>query len=534
MTSHLIPSEVRAWAIKNRYFEWSAKKRPGVKESHRMLDGGNLYVPPHKMDEFFAEYVSSLQKNQQLFITETTTPIFKLFIDLDFCNPEAIREEKIMDYCKFIQGIVGEFLNNIYSVQERMTIVSVSPPKEKEKNKAIYQANGIHMNWPNVLVNIHDAFLLRKAVIYALETQYGRRPFYNTWEQVVDESIYIHGGLRMIGSQKTKLCPECKNKDSKRSSCEACSAFGKIIYPHIYKMVAVIDGHEQAMPEYFAELERNPLKMVKDTSIKSFETETGHPNLITLATLPSWFPSKLSKNDMKEISDGQPVKKRRRIVEPPGQEDIDGMSQFSSNRIPIYSNDKRFQEVKRFINAHLPTQYTDCIVELNRCAGGAYYVVRTDSHMCMNFKDAPSRTHTNNTIYFYLSPEHCYQKCFCTCDSVEGRLHGKCSDYRSSGYPLPPKLRKLLFSDSEVKQNGNVAHGFASNSAVILTVNNTPDFKKAYISLKTRSGSELLRRENRIRALDDLLDKLVEKASGKKEYEQRKFRFKKDNNNNSN
>lgn len=527
MSANMIHSDLRAWAIKNRYFEW--KKRPGTLESHRLLDGGVLYIPNEKMNEFFEMYEKSLGKKQQMFVTETTTKIFKLFVDLDFCNPKAIPQEKILEYCKFIQGIVGEFLRDIYSVKERVVIISMSPPKIKTKGGADYEANGIHMNWPNINVDIHDALLLRKAVIHALEANYGRRPFYNTWEEVVDESIYIHGGLRMIGSQKAKICPNCRGNTKKKTHCETCSAFGKIVYPHVYEMISVIDGNEQEMMDYRTELQNNPLKMIKDTSIKTPLEELGRQSLINIQnSLPNWFIPKLTKMDVKEITDGQPSKRKRKRVDPPGKEDIEGMKQFSSNRVPIYENDERFQEIKRFINSQLPIAYKDCIVEVSRCAGGSYYVVRTNSRMCMNFKKAPTHQHNNNTIYFYIRKEYCQQRCFCNCDTTEGREFGKCRDFKSSKYPLTKKLKKILFSDADTKES---SHGRVptADSAVVYSIDReNKRYKKTYISLDTPNGSELLRRENRVKAFDDLLESLIEKASGKKEYEKHKFRFKKD------
>ncbi|PCI28080.1 hypothetical protein COB52_04110 [Candidatus Kaiserbacteria bacterium] len=521
----MIDSDMRDWTIKNGYFEWNGKNRLKSSETHRLLSGGVLYIPSEKMDDFFEIYTQSIKNKQPVFVTETTTPIFKLFIDLDFCNLEIIPNEKIIEHCKYIQGIIGEFFKNIYSVEERIAIISISPPKEKNKNGAIYQANGIHMNWPNILVDIHDALLLRKAIIYAFESRYGRRPFYNTWDQVVDESIYHHGGLRMIGSRKTKICKYCKNKPAQRSKCVNCSAHGRIYFPHVYELLDVIDGNEQQTNEYYMRLKENILELVKETSIKSSNRETGHDSLCKSKNLPLWMPKKLSKKDMNEISDGQP-KKKKKMVDPPGKEDIDGMSQFSSNRELIYEDDKRFQGIRGFINSQLPTDYADCIVELNRCAGGAYYVARTDSSMCMNFEDAPRRYHHSNTIYFYISPKGLFQKCFCRCDTTEERIRGKCSDYISSKYSLTQKVKKLLFSEGQATED--TFRGPTANASVLINIDK-PDFKSKYIVLNTRSGTkEPVYREKRLKSIDDLLDRFYEEASGQGDYERRKFRYKKD------
>jgi hypothetical protein len=67
----------------------------------------------------------------------------------------------------------------------------------------------------------------------------------------------------------------------------------------------------------------------------------------------------------------------------------------------------------------------------------------TKSSWCQNV----NRNHNKNTVYFVATSKDgkISQKCWCTCPTVEGRLHGLCSDYHSTGIRLPSDVLMVLF-----------------------------------------------------------------------------------------
>ncbi len=54
--------------------------------------------------------------------------------------------------------------------------------------------------------------------------------------------------------------------------------------------------------------------------------------------------------------------------------------------------------------------------------------------------------HASNSIYFRITPQYCYQKCFSRKEEI--RLGGKaCGDYRSQGTPIPYETGRKIFPD---------------------------------------------------------------------------------------
>lgn len=513
------PSKLREWALENRLIE--KKKTQTLVESHRLLDGGILYVNPHQMEDFFKVYVESLERGQQVFVTETITTIFHLCIDMDFKSPKEIPRNVLLKYCKTIQRVVNEFARNVYEPVQCKVIVTASSPRKlakKDEKDPQYIKNGVHMNWPGILVDIRDALLIRKAVIIALKKQFGKRDSYNRWDDVIDESIYRHGGLRMIGSAKTEKCKKCNGRGR---NCVTCMAQGRIIDKDgIYSLFSVLDSDNEVMSEEIEALRSDRLRLVKETSIKSFEKETGHDEFKLFC--PEWFIRLSSQKDFNDIdnmaNNKRTVTRKRKQVDPPGWEDKEGLDKLKI-RHSISENDDRYVETVKFINSQLPAVYRNCIVDMYCCDGNNYYVVTTNSKFCMN----KGGEHGGNTIYFYINSMGCYQKCHCKCNDTKGRKFGLCSKYKSSCYRLTSKLNNLLFSHlNNFLGNGKTAIAETRKKTEIKAID-TGD--KKYIRLSTKSGEEHFLRKSRIGAIDELLEMMYEDVSEKREWEHKTFRF---------
>ena len=113
-----------------------------------------------------------------------------------------------------------------------------------------------------------------------------------------------------------------------------------------------------------------------------------------------------------------------------------------------------FKSLNTFCKKNMPSIYKCAnILELRLCEndGGEYYVATVDTKFCMNI----CGEHNSNRIYYYINKKAIYQKCFCTCDTIEGRISGlRCSEYRSSERPLGDILKYKLFpKERQKKQN---------------------------------------------------------------------------------
>ena len=73
------------------------------------------------------------------------------------------------------------------------------------------------------------------------------------------------------------------------------------------------------------------------------------------------------------------------------------------------------------------------------------FLVSTTSFYCENLK----RCHNSNHVWFHIVNDTIIQKCFCTCETLKGRHHGFCKDFRGRKHKLPPKITDKLYENIE-------------------------------------------------------------------------------------
>jgi len=145
------------------------------------MDGGNLNVPPEEVDDFFREYIQTIQTGTKLYVVEQKTTRFKFFIDFDYKDPEKLSDEDIVRFCSIIHEATGS--------SSRCLIARTKPRPVKEGIKT-----GVHIHWPDLIVDRNDAMNLRTKIILAL----GEGP----WSTIIDAAVYGGSGLRMLWSHK--------------------------------------------------------------------------------------------------------------------------------------------------------------------------------------------------------------------------------------------------------------------------------------------------------------------------------------------
>jgi hypothetical protein len=145
------------------------------------MDGGSLNVPPEEMEEFFREYIQTIQSGTKLYVVEQKTTRFKFFIDFDYKDPEKLSDEDITRFCSIIHEATGS--------SSRCLIARTKPRPVKEGIKT-----GVHIHWPDLIVDRTRALNIRTNVLLAL----GEGP----WATIIDPAVYGGSGLRMLWSHK--------------------------------------------------------------------------------------------------------------------------------------------------------------------------------------------------------------------------------------------------------------------------------------------------------------------------------------------
>lgn len=159
----------------------------GRQPTHVLMDGGILHVTQDRLNEFYSRYVQSIFSEKKIFVVEQKTENYKLFVDVDYVDDEALTVENV----KSISQIICDKVRSLCEDQANcMCIISVAKPKPK--NGMI--KTGVHYNWPHVVVNQKIALAIRDHLTFHLSKIYSAK----TWTNILDSSVY---GNPKTGSQ---------------------------------------------------------------------------------------------------------------------------------------------------------------------------------------------------------------------------------------------------------------------------------------------------------------------------------------------
>ena len=352
------------------------------------LDGGKFSVPEGEYGAFLNKYVSVLQKGHTQFMVERRTPVFKLFVDLDIKAEQVVAGEAIRALsCFILQQSRAMF-------QAEELVVCTAEPRRLEAGG---WKTGVHLYWPEVLVNDATALVLRDLLVARCESRFGLGGgekavlprLLEGWEKVVDQTVYKGSGLRMLYSAKGPAQRAC------------------------YEPALVVrEGGVEEVTEPRLDLRAWVVK----TSIRCAAARAATAIL----------PSCPQLQQLQAPADSPP---RGALLTHSVEEHAEGLHALHEQlaaRHPEYS-DARFTGLSK---------------------GDNCWFLRTTSRHCQNLElDAQGglQQHSSNNIYFLVSATAVYQKCFCRCDTEAHRRNGRCQDYRSEPMEVPQALLESLF-----------------------------------------------------------------------------------------
>lgn len=404
------------------------------KETHYLLDGGKLLVPHQDSATFLEMYMQHLQEGGRAFVIERRSdPVFAMFFDIDAHLTEEPTDEWVRSIAKYTLSCVHE----LYVHRGELSLVMcVTDTKTVRKNNSMCVKCGLHMHIPELHVTREQAEDIRTAVVQKLSNNMGERPAADgptTWKEDVDAAVYRANGLRALYSRKLVTCPACRGRN--KEECVDCLGVGRIDEGRAYYPSFELDSDFRVR-----DVERAvSLEMLRRCSIRVDAQKPSHerhvcppcwlevPGLVTTPSLTSRGGGKRNRRVLSVTDDAGMVELDNEIV---------GKRSLSSEQADA---------VKRWIGKQvrqglLPTPYKDVMFEGFVCDSYRnrkhLAFVKLQAQYCANI----GREHESNTVYLEFDgvTQMCVQKCFCRCDTTEGRRFRaptgrvlKCSEYRS-------------------------------------------------------------------------------------------------------
>jgi len=356
--------------------------------SHVLMDGGVLSVPFDRLNDFYEKCIESYNSGEKIFVVEQKTENYNFFMDLDYKDDDELTFEQIKSICKVICDKVSKFGG-------KDALISVAEPKPVDT----LIKTGIHINWPDFVVNRSSALALRDHVINTLNLAYGSRD----WKDIVDISVYGNSsrntkgsGFRMPWSHKRGKHEACMGR-----GCEKCNNTGK-------------ETQSEYLPVFV--YKHGPLSMLQKTEQKP------SVEMLHMATL--------------RTQDTDPV-----LIEGAREENTFTNAQTKDE----FKNQEAVLLVEAFIRKHMEGQSTASVTKMFKHKN--QFLVSTTSKYCENLR----RAHSSNHIWFHISGDTIAQKCFCNCETMKGRFYGFCKDFSGRRHQLPKKITDVLYEDGKVE-----------------------------------------------------------------------------------
>ena len=402
--------------ITNQFNSIDSNEKP----SHLLLNGYKLYVKDENLAIFNKKYAETIENNDKLYVVECRKNIFKLFFDLDFLltqekyeiiktNIKNNEENIFIEFIKTINDVIYDFFQKYYdcivtSADEKMVKKIIKNEENPEKIDSIELIKkGFHLHFPDIKTNKNIALEIRKNCISKLNKY--KNIFENTISDILDEHVFINSGLRLTGSRKGHFISQTKEfVDEGR--------------PYNLLYTLKLNNHDFDM---FQELKKDYLLLINKTSIITTED----------------YITNIKNNPNMECNDYE--------EENNYNEDINNLNNSSWKRLS--KQDIRYIEILRFFNIYVKDYTTKDIKRIFYSDNESVYILCSQSKYCTNI----SKNHNSEHIYFKLNKDGICQKCFCRCDTMEGRKHGYCKDYESEYLPCTPQLRKVLnFKETKI------------------------------------------------------------------------------------
>jgi uncharacterized membrane protein YgcG len=453
-----------------RMYKWllhhtaiSKKRNVGLKETHLALNNGRFHIPavaadakrPNDREEIFLKYYAEARMlGLRQFFVETRTPVFRYFMDLDFKQPAELpprsMEAAAFVVCRTLRRFwPGKAAGDAFFRCVVSTTNYKLEPARAGEEVASKVKSGVHLIWPEIYLNDAMALDIRESVIADLQETFGPRaePAMNSWQDVVDLTVYKGSGLRMIGSCKTETCPACKRKgvDEDGNTCKTCGGNRSVDAGRPYMPLCALDGSGRRDLAKEAEYLASFYRVVLDTTIRSHAHEVPDEGFVVPEGALTYDSGSGSSAFKRAAGKGPAGGAAARGGSGGGSGSAGkSMMDLCSDAAALLQSFLRTGMGGGSVYASVGLQ--SVLVNAKRTKFLAN-VQGLNATYCLN----AGRCHKSNRVYFEVTAEGCVQRCHDQGDTQE--RFGLCKDYRSATVRLPQPLFAALFPEAAAKQD---------------------------------------------------------------------------------
>ena len=484
----------------------TTKRNTGKEQTHIDMSGGKFHIPfvshDPKLpldteDTFLKLYARAYLEGHKMWFIEQRTPVFRLFMDLDFKQPEALSAFKIEAIALVVSRSIRKFWPASAPDSSFRVVCCTTAYKEEfcsgcacsclrdslpdascdecrgtgctGKNRAgkacdkcnglnpVKKKTGVHLIWPELFVTTDMCLDMRETVIADLISTFGQRssPF-NSWRDVVDAAVYQKSGLRMLGSRKTDKCKGCNGKrKADGEDCTKCGRMGRVDVGRPYAPLFVTNGSMRRDLAKEKEYEANYLTLLLDCKIRS-DRKDPTPEW----AVPEGAPTFCTSEDKK------------------GSSAAAGHRKTPTRHTRVQVDSPEAEALQEWFRTCPQPAFRELIVTsvLKTSKATNSFIVNVTGHNC-TFCQNVGRCHRSNRIFFVAGTDGIKQRCHDSADTADADMkYGLCRDYASAAMPLTPRLADLLFprvaehEGDSVVSDPHVLRGGRSSEVKLLTL----------------------------------------------------------------
>ncbi len=287
---------------------------------------------------------------------------------------------------------------------------------------------GLHIIFKNLFVDVDMALWLSSAILARVEREWPEAD--GVWGKRIDRGVYGKTrGLRWAWQFKAKKCTRCPLD---KRTCDFCTN-GMFIDPSasMYAPVFEFDGEGRKVavntPRHVPTVD-----LMLDSSIRYVEQTEPTDGFVVYpgaAPRPLLVPAKNFKT-----SNAVVVK------------DSADKSRATAKDEPLLEHSSEFRALRDAIRRMHPMYASIDLKRAVRTGKGYRVNVKgRGANYCQNIR----RDHKSENVYFVALRKGLLQKCYCKCDTTEGRISGRCREFESKPFPyLRPEETALFKRDA--------------------------------------------------------------------------------------